>query len=365
MSLSKEELIRYSRQLVIPGVGPEGQEKLKAAKVAVVGAGGLGTIVLAYLAGAGVGEIGVFDHGPVELSNLHRQFLYGTADVGGLKTELAAKRLAEINPAVKVNAREGLLTAENIRAALASYDCVADCTDNFKTRAAINRACLALGLPYVHAAVQQLEGQLTVFTPGKGACLGCLAPDAESVQAQSCAEAGVLGPAAGAMASLQAAEILKLLLGFATLKDRFMTLDLWTGTLYSAELSRQPSCPVCGRKAEADRNFIAAVTPDLITPEELKAALAAPRPPRLLDLRHLWEHDLAAIPGDEWADHDEVLRSGAGLGPEEDLVLYCKGQSKSTAAWKALKTRGFTRVRVLKGGLDAWAELIDGKMIRY
>lgn len=363
--LSKEELIRYSRQLVIPGVGTEGQEKLKAARVAVVGAGGLGTVVLAYLAGAGVGELRVFDRGPVELSNLHRQFLYGTGDVGQLKTALAAKRLAEINPAVKVDAREVLLTAENMRAALAGCDCAADCTDNFPARAAVNRACLELGLPYVHAAVQRLEGQLTVFTPGKGACLGCLAPDAESTQGQACSEAGVLGPAAGAVAAMQAVEILKLLLGFEPLKDRFLTLDLWTGAMYSAELSRQPDCPVCGRKAAADREFIAAVTPDFITPQELKAALASPRPPRVLDLRCGWERALCHIPGDEPAGHEAVLRDGAGLRPGEELALYCKGQSKSTAAWKALKARGFGRVRVLKGGLDAWADKIDDKMTRY
>lgn len=365
MTLSREELIRYSRQLVIPGVGPEGQEKLKAAKVAVVGAGGLGNIVMAYLAGAGVGELGVFDFGPVELSNLHRQFVYGTGDVGGLKTELAARRLAEINPAVKVAAREGMLTPENMKNALSGYDFVADCTDNFTARAAINRTCLELGKTYAHAAVYQLEGQLAVFSPGRGACLACLSPDLEEAEPQACAEAGVMGPAAGAVASMQALEVLKLILGFETLKDRFVMLDFRLGSFHTAVLERRPDCPVCGGKASADREFLRAVTPDYITAEELKSAMDSPSPPRLVDLRYRWEHDLVRIPGDDWADHKEVLSNDAGLRAEEDVVLYCKGQSKSIAAWKALKSKGFARVRVLKGGLDAWAERIDKTMTRY
>jgi len=365
MILSREELIRYSRQLVIPGVGPEGQEKIKAARVAVIGAGGLGNIVMAYLAGAGAGEIGVFDFGPVELSNLHRQFMYRTGDVGALKTGLAAMRLPEINPGVKVNVREGMLTPENMKDAVAPYDIVADCTDNFTARTAINRACLELGKTYVHAAVYQMEGQLAVFSPGRGACLACLSPALDEAEPQACAEAGVLGPAAGAVASMQALEVLKLILGLETLKDRFLMMDFRLGAFHTAVLERRPGCPVCGPKAETDRKFVASVTPDYISPEELKLAMASPAPPRLVDLRYRWEHDLARIPGDEWADHEELLKNGAGLRAEEDIVLYCKWQSKSAAAWKALKSRGFERVRVLKGGLDAWAERIDGTMTRY
>lgn len=364
MTLSKEELIRYSRQLVIPGIGPEGQAKLKAARVAVVGVGGLGTVVLPYLAGAGVGEIGIFDYGPVELSNLHRQFLYGTGDVGRLKTEAAAARAAQINPAVKVTAREGMLTAENMRKALAGYDYIADCTDNFLTRAAINRACLELGRTYVHAAVQQFEGQVAVFSPGRGACLGCIVPDAERAEAQTCAEAGIMGPAAGAAGAMQALEVLKLVLGFETLRDKLATLDLRSGALFVAELKRYPDCPVCGEKASADREFIASVTPDYISPEELKERAAGPRPPRVLDLRYDWEHALCSIPGSEQADYPALLEA-PGLRPDEELVLYCKGQSKSTAAWRALKAKGFKKVFVLKGGLDAWAEKIDRNMTRY
>jgi adenylyltransferase/sulfurtransferase len=365
MTLTKEELIRYSRQLVIPDVGPAGQARLKAARFAVVGAGGLGSIVLGYLAGAGAGEIGIFDFGPVELSNLHRQFLYGNSDVGAPKTQAAARRLAEINPGVKVTAHEGMLTAENMKAALSGYDYIADCTDNFKTRAAINRACLALGRSYVHAAVQQLEGQLAVFSPGSGACLGCIAPGAEQAEAQACAEAGILGPAAGATASMQALELLKQALGMETLRDKFLTMDFRTGAFFTTEMRRVPDCPVCGGKAAADRKFVSAVTPDYITPEALRARLAGGAPLRLLDLRYAWEHDLVHIPGDEWADHEAVLAGKAALEPREEIVLYCKGQSKSTAAWRALKAKGFGKVYVLEGGLDAWAEKIDRNMTRY
>jgi len=364
MNLKKEELIRYSRQLVIPGVGPEGQQKLKAAKVAVVGAGGLGSLVLGYLAGAGVGEIGVFDFGPVELSNLHRQLIYNTGDIGKLKAELAKKRLLEINPEIKVNAKEGLLTGENINAALAGYDYIADCTDNFLTRTAINKACLQLKKTYVHGAVYQFEGQLAVFEPHSGPCLGCLVPGAELQENQACAEAGVMGPAAGAIASMQALEVIKLILGFETLKGKFAMLDFQLSDFNVVELKKRADCPVCG-KTGLDNKFIAALAVDLITPEELKARLSSTKPPRLLDLRYRWEHDLCHIAGDAWIDFDELLKSGAGLKAGEDLVLYCKGQSKSAAAWRSLRDRGFKKVSVLKGGLDSWAEKIDPKMMRY
>lgn len=364
MPLTKEELIRYSRQLVIPGVGPDGQLKLKAAKVAVIGAGGLGTLVLGYLAGAGVGEIGVFDVGPVELSNLHRQLMYGTGDIGRLKTELVKQRLLEINPEASVNAVEGLLTAENIRAALDGYDYIADCTDNFLTRAAINKACFDLRKTYVHGAVYQFEGQLAVFEPYGGPCLGCLLPGAELQENQACAEAGVMGPAAGAVASMQALEVLKLILGLRTLKGKFAMLDFQSGEFNVAALKKRADCPVCG-KASLDRKFGAALAADLITPEELKARLAAAAPPRLLDLRYPWEHDLCHIAGDTWIDFDELLKNGAGLKAEEELVLYCKGQSKSSAAFRALRDRGYNKVSVLKGGLDSWAEKVEPGMLRY
>ena len=365
MELTKEELIRYSRQLVVPGIGPEGQQKLGAARVAVVGAGGLGSIVLACLAGAGVGELGIFDFGPVELSNLHRQFTYGTSDVGRLKTELAAARLREINPGVRVTAAEGLLTPQNASKALAGYPYIADCTDNYPTRAAINRACLELRRPYVHGAVYRMEGQLAVFEPGKGACLGCLSPGQDEAGAQACSEAGVLGPAAAAVGAMQALEVLKLILGMETLKGRFAMLDFASSRFTVAELPRWSDCPVCGDKAAPGSVGPAKALPDLITPEELRSRLSSPNPPRVLDLRFDWEHALAHIEGDERADYDALLASAAGLSAGEELVLYCKGQSKSTAAWRALKARGFGKVLVLQGGIDAWAEKIDKKMSRY
>ncbi|MDA8131114.1 MAG: HesA/MoeB/ThiF family protein [Elusimicrobia bacterium] len=367
MTLTKEELVRYSRQLVVPEVGPEGQLRLKSAKVAVVGAGGLGSMVLACLAGAGVGELGILDFGPVELSNLHRQFTYGIRDVGGLKTELAAARLREINPGVGVKVREALLTGKNAAALLAGYDFIADCTDNYPTRSAINRACLELGKTYVHGAVYRMEGQLTVFEPGRGPCLGCLSPGQGEADAQACAEAGVLGPAAAAIGAMQALEIIKLILGMETLKGRFAMLDFRLSRFNVAELPRWEDCPVCGKKASSGAGpGPAAPPPRLITPEELRRRLSSGEPPRLLDLRFDWEHGLAHIPGDELADYGELLRTGgAGLFPEKELVLYCKGQSKSTAAWRALKAKGFEKVFVLEGGIDAWAARIDRKMVRY
>jgi adenylyltransferase/sulfurtransferase len=365
MPLLKEEIIRYSRQLVIPGIGPEGQQKLKASRVAVIGAGGLGTLVLGYLAGAGVGEIGVFDFGPVELSNLHRQLLYRTGDIGKLKTELAKQSLLKINPEIKVNANEGLLSAENINGALKHYDYITDCTDNFMTRAAINRACLELGKTYVHGAVYQFEGQLAVFDPRGGPCLGCLAPDAESMEDQACAEAGVAGPAAGAVASMQALEILKLILGLETLKGKFAMLDFRSADFKIIELKKREDCPVCGVNALLEKKFIDSLAVELISPEGLKARLDCAGLPRVLDLRYAWEHDLCHIKGDTWVDFDELVKNGAGLPKDEELVLYCKGQSKSKAAYRALRHKGFTSIYVLEGGIDAWAEKIEKGMTRY
>ncbi|HOW90019.1 MAG TPA: HesA/MoeB/ThiF family protein [Elusimicrobiales bacterium] len=246
MALTEEESLRYSRQLALPEIGPAGQEKLRAARVAVVGAGGLGSPVLAYLAGAGVGEIGVFDSGPVELSNLHRQPLYAAADVGTPKTAAARRRLLEANPGITVVAREGRLTGADMAAALAPYRFAADCCDNFATRAALNRACLELGIPFVHAAVGQMEGQLAVFDPRRGPCLECMWPGIGSEKERSGAEAGILGPAAGAIGCLQAAEIIKLILGLGGPAGRFLMFDLRGWTVTAAEIKKRPDCPVCG-----------------------------------------------------------------------------------------------------------------------
>ncbi len=363
MELGKEELLRYSRQLVLPEVGSAGQRKLKAAKVAVVGAGGLGTPVLGYLAAAGVGELGVFDYGGVELSNLQRQLLYNSSDVGRRKTELARRRLLKLNPNIKVNAAEGMLTPANMAAALAPYQYVADCTDNFGTRAAVNRACLELDRVCVYGAVSQFEGQLAVFEPRRGPCLECACPGLALAEGQSCAEAGIIGPVAGVVASMQALELIKLILGMDTLKGRFALLDLRHMQMSVAEMKKDPACPVCG--AGPERRFLESVEPPYITPAELKARLAAPAPPKVVDLRYDWERALARIAGDEWMDFDALMKDGGGLKTSDEIVLYCKGQSKSTAAFRRLRALGFDRVKVLRGGLDAWSEQVDRKMPRY
>ena len=245
MPLSNEELERYSRQLCIPGFGEAGQERLRAARVAIVGLGGLGSAVMHYLAGAGVGELGLADTGPVELSNLHRQFAYSSADVGALKTERAAARARALNPAVKVSAREGWLDEGSLPGFLAGYDYVADCSDNFRTRAAVNRACVELGKPCVFGAVYQLEGQVAVFSPG-GPCLECLVPGAGGLEDRRSGENGVAGPAVGAVAALQASELVKLIVGLPSLKGRMLILDLEAPGFHLADMKRRGGCPVCG-----------------------------------------------------------------------------------------------------------------------
>lgn len=244
MTLSQEELNRYSRQLI--ALGPEAQEKLKAARVAVVGLGGLGSVVLSYLAGAGVGELALADTGGVEISNLHRQFIYHTSDAGRNKTELAAAHAKALNPNVRVTAREGFLGPADMAAFLKGCDFAVDCSDNFSTRAAVNRACLELKITYVFGSVFQFEGQLAVFEPHTGPCYECACPGAGERDDLPRAGQGIVGPTAGVVASLQASEVIKLITGLETMKGRMLLLDLQTPSYTVVTLKKRRDCPVCG-----------------------------------------------------------------------------------------------------------------------
>ena len=231
--------------------------------------------------------------------------------------------------------------------------------------AAVNRACLELDRPFVHAAVYQAAGQIAVFDPRRGPCFECLWPGVGAAPEQSCSEAGVLGPAAGAIACMQAVEVMKLILGLDGLKGRFAMLDLARWSMVTADIPKAADCPACGPHAARERAFIAAAEPPGLSPAELKAALASPRPPRLVDLRYEWERGLCRIPGDEWADFNAVMLDGGGLPRAADIVLYCKRSSKSAAACRRLAELGYAGVKVLRGGIDAWAAEIDPGMTRY
>ncbi|GAB4029288.1 MAG: molybdopterin-synthase adenylyltransferase MoeB [Elusimicrobiota bacterium] len=356
MTISRNELIRYCRQIALPEIGISGQEKIMAAKIAVIGAGGLGAPLLSYLAAAGIGEIGIFDFGEVELSNLHRQIIYTSGDVGTLKTHAAKKRLQEINPQVKVNVHEGRLTDENIAAALSSYHYAADCTDNFQARLAINKACLELDKAYVYASVYQMEGQIAVFEPRAGACLGCLWPELEKAVEESCASTGVLGPAAGAVACMQAVEVLKLVTGAGAIRNRLIMIDMRGWTITEVKMEKRAECPICGPEASFEKAFKTAMEPEYITAKELKEAITSEKSIRILDLRQDWERQIIRIPKDEWADYNSIIKDGGGLSREGNIVLYCKTQNKSSSAYRRLKALGYKNVKVLRGGIDAWAD---------
>ncbi|HEX9779650.1 MAG TPA: HesA/MoeB/ThiF family protein [bacterium] len=248
MGLTKEEIARYSRQLILPEVGVGGQERLRRASVALIGAGGLGSPAALYLAGSGVGTLGLIDSDEVAASDLHRQLLHATASLGRAKTESGAERLRALNPAVKVRTHRTRLTAENAPELLAGYQLVLDGSDNFPTRYAVNDACVLGGIPLVHGGVVQFRGQVLTVLPRRSACLRCVFPEPPEPGAiPSCREAGVLGPEAGVIGSLMAHEALKLMLGFGTpLADRLLVFDGAASSFRTVPVRRDPACAVCG-----------------------------------------------------------------------------------------------------------------------
>ena len=252
--LSKEQVLRYSRQLILPEIGVKGQERLLSAAALIVGAGGLGSPAALYLAAAGVGRIGIVDRDAVTLSNLHRQILHDTSDVGQPKTVSAARRLAALNPDVRIEPIQERLTAANVLAHLASYDVVLDGSDNFATRYLVNDACVRLGTPLVHGGVIQLRGQVLTIRPGMSACLRCVFPEPpEPGGIPGCEDAGVLGAAAGVVGALMAQEALKVLLGLGqSLTDRLLVLDGCAGRFRDVRVRRDPGCAVCGLAADSE-----------------------------------------------------------------------------------------------------------------
>lgn len=247
MALSKEDFIRYSRHIIIPEIGIKGQEKIKNSRVCVIGAGGLGNICLAYLAGSGVGTIGVIDYGNIELSNLHRQIIYSTNDIGVSKTKKVCFFLKGINPEVKIVTYDKKIEKNNLSDIVKNYDVVVDCTDNFDARFLINETCYKLKKPYVFGAVYRFEGQVSFFEPYLGACLRCLYKENEP-QNFICAEEGVLGPVASSVGSIQATEVLKFILGLEVLKNKLLIMDFLKNVFNLVEIIKRPDCSVCSGK---------------------------------------------------------------------------------------------------------------------
>jgi sulfur-carrier protein adenylyltransferase/sulfurtransferase len=381
-SFSAEEVTRYARHITLPEVGWEGQHRLRSARVAIVGAGGLGSPIGLYLAAAGVGRIGIIDFDVVDLSNLQRQVLYATTDVGRPKVDVAAARLRAVNPNTDIVTHAVRLTQDNALEILAQYDVVIDGTDNFPTRYLVSDACVLLGLPYVYGSILRFEGQVSVFTGRDGPCYRCLfrEPPPPGL-VPSCAEGGVLGVLPGIIGSLQALEAIKLILGRGdTLIGRLALFDALTFRWRELKLRRNPDCPVCGDQptitalidydefcAPGETMSNGPQTVPQITPGELKQRLENGEKIRLIDVREPFEWDIVnlgeygaeLIPLDEIMDRREELRNG------DEVVLYCRSGSRSAGAIRQLRAHGIERVLNLKGGIRAWADELDPEMPRY
>ena len=376
MRLDVEELQRYSRHLIMPEVTSEGQNRLKAARVLCIGAGGLGSPAVLYLAAAGVGTIGIVDFDNVDLSNLQRQILHGTKDIGRGKLESARDRLHDINPQIEIELHKCRFSSENASQLVARYDVVVDGSDNFPTRYLSNDVCVFARKPNVYGSVFRFEGQTTVFAPHLGGpCYRCLFPEPpppESVP--SCAQAGVLGVLPGIIGMLQAIETLKLILGIGEpLVGRLLHFDALKVKFRELSLRRDPQCPVCGKKptifSPIDYEQFCGVrdegTIPEMSPHELKRKMDAGEPFELIDVREPFEYDIARIDGAKLIPLGEITERLDELAGEQPIIVHCHSGKRSAQAARLLQQRGFINVYNLEGGIDAWSDQIDPNVSKY
>jgi adenylyltransferase/sulfurtransferase len=376
--LSAAEQRRYSRHIMLPEVGRGGQEKLKAARVLCLGAGGLGSPVALYLAAAGVGTIGIVDDDLVALSNLHRQLLHGTKDIGRPKTESARERLTDINPNLEVRSHACRFTSSNAEEILRDYDLIVDGTDNFATRYLSNDVAVFAHKPNVYGSIFKFDGQTTVFAPHLGGpCYRCLFPEPPPPGAvPSCAEAGVLGVLPGLIGTMQATEALKLILGIGEpLIGRMVHFDALKMKFREFNFRRDPDCPVCGEKptitAPIDYDMFCHGAPDLtnavaqIEVRELQERMESGRPFVLLDVREPFEFELARIEGALLIPLGELPSRWKELDRDADIFVHCHSGLRSERATEFLRSNGFKKVSNVAGGIDAWSQEIDPKVPRY
>ena len=392
--LKADELLRYSRHFVLPEVGAEGQRRLKGARVLVVGTGGLGSPIALYLAAAGIGTLGLVDFDTVDTSNLQRQIIHGTRDVGRAKTASARDRLRDVNPHVDVHVHETRLTSTNALAIVSEYDVVVDGSDNFPTRYLVNDACVLARKPNVYGSVFRFEGQASVFATLGGPCYRCLHPEPPPAgMVPSCAEGGVLGVLPGIIGSIQATEAIKVVLGApGTLVGRLLLFDAWTMRFQEFHLHRDPACKVCG-DAPTVRELIdyeafcgvrgpagghghpagnATSYPSVTATQEttmtmevkqLKQRLDSGEHVQLLDVRDPHEVAVSRIPGSVHIPLAAVVTRMAELDPERELIVHCKMGGRSARAIEALRAAGYRgRMINLEGGIKAWAERIEPGM---
>lgn len=375
LALAPNEVSRYSRHLLLPEVGKAGQARLKAARVLVVGAGGLGSPVLLYLAAAGVGTIGIVDFDVVDVTNLQRQVLYGTSDVGSDKTSAAAAHLNDLNPHIQIVRHSERLSSANALALFAAYDVIVDGTDNFATRYLVNDACVLTGKPNVYGSIFRFDGQASVFCTPDGPCYRCLYPEPPPAGlVPSCAEGGVLGVLPGLIGVIQATEALKLLLQVGdTLVGRLLLVDALGANFRSVRVRRDPSCPACGtREISTLRDYDAwcgAVLPADAVPEITPLALAA-RAARgealqLIDVREPHEWEIAHLEGARLIPLATLDAEWPTLDATRELFVYCKGGTRSARAVSALRERGFERAYSVTGGIARWREEVDTSLVAY
>jgi sulfur-carrier protein adenylyltransferase/sulfurtransferase len=383
-TLSKDEILRYSRHLIIPEVGIEGQQKLKAAKVLLVGAGGLGAPLGLYLAAAGVGRIGMVDFDIVDFTNLQRQVIHSTKDVGRKKLDSAAEKMQAINPHVEVVKHEVALSSENALDILKDYDIVVDGTDNFPTRYLVNDACVLLGKPNVYGSIFRFEGQATVFAYPGGPCYRCLYPEPPPPGlVPSCAEGGVLGILPGTIGLIQATETVKLILGIGEpLVGRLLLYDALGMRFRELKLRKNLECPVCGEHPTVTKlidyqQFCgipqqqpapvqeAKVNEGEIDVVELKQKIDRGDKFVLIDVREPHEYKICSIPGSKLIPLGEFPQHVGEFNPEDDIVIHCRSGMRSAKACNVLRQAGFEHVRNVVGGILAWADKVDPSVPKY
>jgi molybdopterin/thiamine biosynthesis adenylyltransferase/rhodanese-related sulfurtransferase len=380
VTLSKEEIRRYSRHLIMPEVGMDGQRKLKSASVVLIGAGGLGSPLAMYLAAAGVGRIGIVDFDVVDSSNLQRQVAYSTADIGKPKLEAAKERILGINPNVHVDTYGTPLTSENALGILKDYDVIIDGTDNFPTRYLVNDASVLLGKPNVYGSIFRFEGQASVFYAKEGPCYRCLYPEPPPPGlVPSCAEGGVLGVLPGIVGTIQATEAIKLIVGQGDpLIGRLLLFDALTMKFRELKLRKNPACPVCGESPTIheliDYEAFCGVEPPPtngksmrqweITPEELKAKLDRKDDVFILDVREPHEVEISNI-GGYLIPLGELPNRVNELDSSKEIVAYCHTGRRSQRAVDFLREAGFKKIKNLVGGIEAWSTRIDPSVPRY
>jgi molybdopterin/thiamine biosynthesis adenylyltransferase/rhodanese-related sulfurtransferase len=377
--LTREELIRYSRHILLPQVGEEGQRTLKRSRVLLVGAGGLGSPVALYLSAAGVGTLGLVDFDSVDLSNLQRQILHGSSGIGSPKIDSARDRLHDINPNVQVEAYETRLTSSNALDIARDYDLIIDGTDNFATRYLVNDTSVLLGIPNVYGSVYRFEGQASVFGAPDGPCYRCLfrePPPPDLIP--SCAEAGVLGVVPGLVGTIQATEAIKLLLGIGdTLVGKLLLFDAMTMGFRTLEIRRDPGCPACGTReitelmdydelcGTAASGMAAADAVKEIQPTQLAQRLERGEKLEIIDVREPYEWEIGHIPGARLVPLDRIAEEIPRLDKRRETILYCKVGARSAYAAQQLARAGVADVRNLAGGILRWIDDVDPTMPRY